>query len=437
MPHDSPLHSVHSHGNDEGRLQLHELIVLCTTLCNKVTGLESELKHTKETYNAALTKLIKRVKRLEQTIKTSKSSRRAWIVLLEDEEAAEDPSKQGRKVPEIDEDPNISLLVEDQGSGEKGKKEVTTPINYQTYIRKRRRVSTARRQVSTASEIGSTASEKAKDKGKAIMTEPEPPKKIEKRVQIQMSIDEELAKKILKEDQTRAMAEQEKERINFEVALELQRQLNEREEVQAEATQAPVIDWNDPSIIRYHALQNRPRSVAEVRKNLMVYLKNQGRYKMKDFKGMIYYDIRPIFEKRQDQEVLEEPAETPKTKTEKVAIESSKKARGRRKKSLATKIGREFPSEETAKKYKLDEDTEKEELQGYSTITSEEEGLNVESLSTSYPIVDWQTQILAADKFYYQIKRADRSVKHYSVFSVMLYEFDRQDVLELYRLVKE
>ncbi|GJZ07155.1 hypothetical protein Tco_0540948 [Tanacetum coccineum] len=170
---------------------------------------------------------------------------------------------------------------------------------------------------------------------------------------------------------------------------------------------------------------------------------------MKDFKGMIYDDIRPIFEKvwdyihsfkpmdyeteaqsiqrikRQDQEVLEEPVESLKTETEKVAIESSKKARGRRKKSLAKKIGRASPSEETAKKYKLDEDAEKEELQGYSTITLEEEGLNVESLSINYPIVDWQTQILAADKFYYQIKRADGSVKHYSVFSVMLYEFDR------------
>ncbi|GKF51245.1 hypothetical protein Tco_0147712, partial [Tanacetum coccineum] len=60
---------------------------------------------------------------------------------------------------------------------------------------------------------------------------------------------------------------------------------------------AHIINWNDPSVIRYHALQNIPRSEAEVRKNMMVYLKNQGGYKMKDFKGMSYDDIRPIFEK--------------------------------------------------------------------------------------------------------------------------------------------
>ncbi|GJW92173.1 putative ribonuclease H-like domain-containing protein [Tanacetum coccineum] len=52
-------------------------------------------------------------------------------------------------------------------------------------------------------------------------------------------------------------------------------------------------------------------------------------------------------------------------------------------------------------------------------------------------LVDWETQILANDKYYYQIKRVDGSVKHYKIFSAMLYDFDRQDVLELYRLVKE
>ncbi|GKB74366.1 hypothetical protein Tco_0935778 [Tanacetum coccineum] len=41
-----------------------------------------------------------------------------------------------------------------------------------------------------------TAGVKANDKGKAIMKESEPPKKTKKRVQVQMSVDEELAKKV-------------------------------------------------------------------------------------------------------------------------------------------------------------------------------------------------------------------------------------------------
>ncbi|GKE88971.1 hypothetical protein Tco_1566446, partial [Tanacetum coccineum] len=92
-PHESPLHGVHSLGRDEGSQSLHELTVLCTTLSKKVEGLESDLKHTKETYNAALTKLIKRVKKLEHVVKTSKSRRKARITLSEDEEAPKDSSK--------------------------------------------------------------------------------------------------------------------------------------------------------------------------------------------------------------------------------------------------------------------------------------------------------------------------------------------------------
>ncbi|GKA55461.1 hypothetical protein Tco_0754410 [Tanacetum coccineum] len=93
--------------------------------------------------------------------------------------------------------------------------------NVQTYTRRRREVSTgsggvstasrlvSTADISTASELDSTAGVKAKDKGKAIMHESEPPKKIKKRVQVQMSVDEELAKKVFKEEQARFNAEQE------------------------------------------------------------------------------------------------------------------------------------------------------------------------------------------------------------------------------------
>ncbi|GKG02076.1 hypothetical protein Tco_0306781, partial [Tanacetum coccineum] len=132
MPHESPLQSVQLLGRDEGSLLLNELTVLCTTVSKKVEGLESDLKKTKQTYSIALIKLILRVKKLENTVKTTKSRRRARIVVSEDEDALDDSSKQGRKISELDEDPNISLvlleeqeptkLVEDQSSGEKGEK---------------------------------------------------------------------------------------------------------------------------------------------------------------------------------------------------------------------------------------------------------------------------------------------------------------------------
>ncbi|GJX13650.1 hypothetical protein Tco_0205408 [Tanacetum coccineum] len=91
------------------------------------------------------------------------------------------------------------------------------------------------------------------------------------------------------------------ERIDFETALELQKQLDEREEVTAKVDQAHDIYWSDLAVLRYHTLQNRPFFVAEVRKNMCLYLKNQGVYKMSHFKGMSYEDIRPIFERVWDQ----------------------------------------------------------------------------------------------------------------------------------------
>ncbi|GKF56008.1 hypothetical protein Tco_0166348 [Tanacetum coccineum] len=181
MPHESPLYSVNLLGHNEGSLSLNELTNLCTSLSKKAEGLESELKQTKQTYSTALTKLTLRVKKLEKIVQITKARRRARIVVSEDKDAPEDSSKQGRKISDIDEDPNISLedqpteLVEDIGSDKKGASEVST-----TNIA----VTTA--EVSTAAKnlvYIRRSAEKKKDKGKGIMTEPEPKKKTKKQLE--------------------------------------------------------------------------------------------------------------------------------------------------------------------------------------------------------------------------------------------------------------
>ncbi|GJZ87522.1 hypothetical protein Tco_0659132 [Tanacetum coccineum] len=63
--------------------------------------------------------------------------------------------------------------------------------------------------------------------------------------------------------------------------------------------------------------------------------------------------------------------------------------------------------------------------------------INVESLATKYPIVDWKTHILNENMMYYQIIRENGSSKNYKIFSEMLNDFDRQDVIDLHRLVNE
>ncbi|GJT37219.1 hypothetical protein Tco_0937084 [Tanacetum coccineum] len=432
MPHEFNSLNVHSLGRDEGSLSLNELMNLCTSLSEKVESLESELKQTKQTYHAALTKLIKWVKKLEQTIKISQARRRAKFVIFDAEEDKEDPSKQGRSlIEELDLDAGISLVppyAADQGRIDDTQitRRRNSVENVQTYTRRSRLVSTA--DVSTASELGSTAGVKAKDKGKAIMQESEPPKKIKKRVQVQMSVDEELAKKVFEEEQAKFKAQHQQEKSDFETALELQKQLDEREEVVA---QAHNIDWSDPAVLRYHTLQNRPFSVAEVRKNMCMYLKNQGGYKLSHFKGMSYEDIRPIFERVWDQNQAFVPKDS---EIEKEVMKRS-----------GFDLQQEFVKKDEASSFvqkqpargKARNDPLRKKNFSLLTLFPEDESLNIESLTTKYPIVDWETQVLANDKYYYQIKIANGSVKHYKIFSAMLYDFDRQDVLELYRLVKE
>ncbi|GJS56631.1 hypothetical protein Tco_0629993 [Tanacetum coccineum] len=114
------------------------------------------------------------------------------------------------------------------------------------------------------------------------------------------------------------------------------------------------------------------------------------------------------------------------------------KAEGSRKKTVARKRTGEKPNDESVKRQKIEDDDEKEELRAYlDIIPGDDEAINVESLATKYPIVDWKTHVLSEDKMYYEIIRVDRSTKFYKIFTEMLDDFDRQDVLDLYKLVKE
>ncbi|GKF49533.1 hypothetical protein Tco_0142784, partial [Tanacetum coccineum] len=104
-------------------------------------------------------------------------------------------------------------------------------------------------------------------------------------------------------------------------------QLDKREEIDS-------IDWNtvaeqlqerqSDTIKRYQALKRKPISVAQARKNMMIYLKNMAGYKMDYFKGMSYDDIRPIFEVEYNkiQTLFKKDTKIEKTKTKRIAEET-------------------------------------------------------------------------------------------------------------------
>ncbi|GJU35806.1 hypothetical protein Tco_1184160 [Tanacetum coccineum] len=197
--------------------------------------------------NELMALLIKRVKKLEKQVKTGKARRRKKIVLSEDEAVEEDSSKQGRSlIEELDMDADFSLVPPHDA-------EIQEKISDDTEVL-----------------LEEEDVKKKKDKGKAIVIE-----------------DESVQKKSKKQVQ--------EERLGYEEAIRLQEQIDEEEKKKGLQEMAKIAKQ------LYHALQNRQISIAEVRKNMMVYLKNQGGYKMKDFKGMSYDDIRLIFEKVWDQ----------------------------------------------------------------------------------------------------------------------------------------
>ncbi|GJW02282.1 hypothetical protein Tco_1561138 [Tanacetum coccineum] len=117
---------------------------------------------------------------------------------------------------------------------------------------------------------------------------------------------------------------------------------------------------------------------------------------------------------------------------------SGKKTESNKKETVSKKrAGKELDAK-SVKRQKLEDDAEKAELQlCLEIVLRDDEAINVESLFTKYPIVDWKTHILTEDKMYYEINRADGSTRFYKIFTAMLDNFDRQDVLDLYRLVKE
>nr|GEV46969.1 putative ribonuclease H-like domain-containing protein [Tanacetum cinerariifolium] len=122
----------------------------------------------------------------EKIVKSTKARRRAKIIVSDDKDAVEDTSKQRRKIDTIDQDPDISLVqhdVEVQGRHEQ-------EIKFET------------KEISTDKTLVYIRRSASKDKGKGIMIESRP-------------------------EQTTAKLQQRQERVGYEAAIRLQKQLDE------------------------------------------------------------------------------------------------------------------------------------------------------------------------------------------------------------------
>ncbi|GJW62415.1 hypothetical protein Tco_0111750, partial [Tanacetum coccineum] len=157
---------------------------------------------------------------------------------------------------------------------------------------------------------------------------------------------------------------------------------------------------------------------------MIKYLKNQGNFKISDFKGMSYNDIRPIFEKIWDFNQNIEPY-------------GCSRDMNCGKQSLLIKFLGSLLEKNEIVSEKMDKKSDVAELKRFLDIVPREEvPIEVESISTKFPIMDWKTYVLTETFMYYQVFRGDGSSKNYKILSEMLKSLIRLDVEELYRLVK-
>ncbi|GKB65939.1 hypothetical protein Tco_0927351, partial [Tanacetum coccineum] len=407
MPYDSPLQRFNTLGSDEGSMTPHELM------------------------------LIKKVKKLENKVKSSQARRRARIIVSDDEDDLEDPSKQGRKIAEIDQDPAISLVqhdVEIQGRHEHD-------MEFDFDLDAAKDVSTAEKDVSTAKPV-STAGAAVTTASVAAVSTASPTRRVstadditmaETLVYIRKSATKDKGKGKMDESepvQTKTKLQQEQERLGYEAAVRLQAKLEEEERqriarVHEAASSFNVEEWED--------IQARVEADEELAQRLQA----EEREMYTDLRGYSFDEIKNLFETTIRRVHTFVPIES---EIEKVILEL---AAGSSKRDAEEELGQESskrqktsessePAEEPKDK---EEELSQEELQKMMIIVPEQ-GINVEALQTKYLINNWEIYIEGTRK-YWKIIRVGNHTEVHQFFDDMLKALDMDDLVMLWSLVKE
>nr|GEU32230.1 putative ribonuclease H-like domain-containing protein [Tanacetum cinerariifolium] len=365
----------------EDRMQLKELMVLCTNLSNKVFDLENEVIEMKSSHKAKIAELKNRVEKLEEENKSLTKELKSFDtkvistakIIVDEVSTAGGELNAANKEPVSAPPTNITTAQPSEAT--KTTVDITTTPKAKGIVFHDMEESITR-----------TASSKSqvKDKGKAKLVEK--PEVLKSR-KAQIAIDEEVAR-----------------RIKAKWNVDMQDNIDWNEVVeQVQSRQSDVVR-------KYQALKRKPVSIAQARKNMMIYLKNMAGFKMNFFKGISYEEIRPLSKK-----------ENKKKKVEK--DQTAKKQKG-----------------DNAEKQKLEEQQEAKELKrNLEIVPDDEDGVfvNVAHLSSKPPtIVDYKTY-KEGKKEHFQIIRANDNHQMYLAFSTMLKNFDREDLEVLWKIVKD
>ncbi|GKD02192.1 hypothetical protein Tco_1177166 [Tanacetum coccineum] len=254
-------------------------------------------------------------------------------------------------------------------------------------------------------------SQKSKDKGKAIMIEPEKP--LMKKDQ--MALDEELAREIEAEEQAELeriqkerAAQEEASRAaiyeewdneqammeaDYELAANLQE--NEREAMSIEEKSRRLAELIRErkkffAAQRAEAIRNKPPTKTQRRNQMIQYLKNMAGYSHAQLKDKSFDEVQKLFEKHMKwiNSFVPMEEDLPSEKVQKEES-SEKKAKGSsRKKSIGRKRAKDKQEQESSKRQRVEDDKEEEELKKVFELAKEEDVANNDiPLATKVPVI--------------------------------------------------
>ncbi|GJV27964.1 hypothetical protein Tco_1384412 [Tanacetum coccineum] len=183
--------------------------------------------------------------------------------------------------------------------------------------------------------------------------------------------------------------------------------------------------------LRAQEKKNKPPTKAQKKSTMSTYLKNMAGYKQSQLKNKSFVEIQKLFDNAMTRVNMFVDKDTELVK------EISKKAEAEMAQESSSKRAGEELEQEVAKKQKMEDDKEKEDLkQCFEIVQDDEVVINATPLATKpAPIVNFQIHRKGRND-YSEIMKADGSAKTYLLFSQLLKEFDREDLENLWKLVK-
>ncbi|GKB41216.1 hypothetical protein Tco_0886158 [Tanacetum coccineum] len=428
----------------EDRLELKELMELCTNLQQRVLDLEKT--------------------------KTTQAEE-----IVNEESLGEDASKQGR-INAIDVDEDITL-VNDQDDADmfdvntltalaalKSVKanvieEPSVPVSAVSASTKVSVATTTTATIPTPrkgiviAELGTSTTtttiiissqEKVQDKGKGILVE----ELVKLKKKDLIRLDEEIASKLQAEFDEEERLAREKDESNvvlteewddIQAKIEADHELAQR--LQAEEQEGLSVEEKAKlfqqlleqrrkhfAAKRAEEKRNKPPTQAQQRKIMCTYLKNMEGKKPKDLKNKSFDSIQKMFDR-----AFKRVNTFVDFRTD--LVEGSSKRAGTELEQEVTKKQKVDDVQETAE---VDNDQEAAKIKELMEIVPDKEEVAIDAIPLAVKppsIVDWKIH-KEGKKTYYQIIRADGSSKMYLVFSHMLKSFDMEDLETLWKLVK-